>query len=254
MKRFLFVVAVPILMLILSAGMQGCGEEDDQVSAPVVEDQRSDATGAWSENPIIYPGVLTAEEINEIGRAEHERHGSAKMNHGVQVMWQLYVPVPFYSQRDPSWGSHPLGFGNCGGTDNIYNYGCHLCCITMLYAKWGYSALTPPVLNDWSLYGREHYAFNSSGCGDLIRLPHALNYPAMSRPYRYIAAHQIYGELAAGHPVIVRTTVGGSHFMVIFAFDGQRFWVKDPWRDWTQQDQPLYGNAHSDGPFRVYGY
>ncbi|MBI3956814.1 MAG: C39 family peptidase [Candidatus Kerfeldbacteria bacterium] len=244
------------LFVLVSFFLSGCGEEDiNQPSPGTSAVAPQDTTAAFSEHPNILAGMMTADQINELGRLEHERQTGASPEGSAEgAAWQLYIPVPFYSQRDGSWASHDLGYGNCNPGDNIGNYGCHLCCIAMLYAKWGYTSLTPPVLNDWSLYGRPHYAFNSGGCGDLIRLPQALQYPAMSRPYRTIEANRVYSELAAGHPVVVRTTVGGSHFMVIFAFDGQRFWVKDPWRDWTQQDQPLYGNAHPDAPFRVYGY
>ncbi|MFH1235987.1 MAG: C39 family peptidase [Parcubacteria group bacterium] len=257
MKRILFVLVSVALLLVLSFGIEGCGERE--IVRPYANSERlsatTDTTSAYSEHPFVYPGVMSAEEINELGRKEHQRRVAAGESIELNKSgWQLYAFVPFYSQRDGNWGSHALGYGNCGSSDNIYNYGCHLCCIAMLYAKWGYSSLTPPVLNDWSRNGRAHYAFYSTGCGDLIRVEEAMQYPAMCRSYRYISASQIYGELRAGHPVVVRTTVGGSHFMIIFAFDGQRYWVKDPWRDWTQQDQPLYGNAHQDGPFRVYGY
>lgn len=123
----------------------------------------------------------------------------------------------------------------------------------MLYAKWGYFEMNPPGLNDWKVGNEAHYAFSSSGCGDLIRLPQALEYPALCRNVRYIGVNDIWNELAAGHPVIVRTTTCGSHFMVIFGHDGTRYWVKDPLKT-GNGECVLYGYAHSDGPYRVYGY
>ncbi|MFA6271953.1 MAG: hypothetical protein WC693_02475, partial [Patescibacteria group bacterium] len=161
--------------------------------------------------------ILTAEEINAIGREQHKlflESGGTLPQHDGDKAWQLYVNVPFYSQLDYHWSSNGLGFNYDGGS-TIGGFGCHLCCISMLYAKWSYGSETnPPNLNNWVVEGRQHYAFATSGNGDLIRLPQALEYGSMSRPWYTISASQIYGELQRGRPVIVRITYGGSHFMV----------------------------------------
>lgn len=169
--------------------------------------------------------------------------------------WYLYVSVPFYSQNDTRWSGNGLGFNACGNS-TIGRYGCHLCCVAMLYAKWGYSQMNPPGLNDWSQWGRAHYAFTApdvrnGNCGDYIRLPQSLEYPGLCRPWRYTDANHIWPELAAGHPVIARTSqYNPAHFVVIFGHNGQRYYVKDPVKNAANQDQPLT----SANQFRVYGY
>jgi len=204
-------------------------------------------------------GILTADEINAIGQEQHKlflESGGILPQHDGDKAWQLYVNVPFYSQLDYHWSSNGLGF-NYDGRSTIGRFGCHLCCIAMHYAKWGYNSGTnPPNLNNWAEEERQHYAFATTGNGDLIRLPEALEYGSMSRPWYTITANQIYGELQRGRPVVVRVVYENmdSHFMVIFAFDGQRFWVKDPLKDANHQNVPLYGDAHETMPFRVYGY
>ena len=129
---------------------------------------------------------VSADYINELGRQEADKLVKSG-RHQTNGAWVLYISVPFYSQRDLNWAYYPLlGYGKCGSSDNIYNYGCHLCCISMLYAKWGYPQMNPPGLNNWTYNGAAHYAFDPSGCGDLIRPYEALQYPGVCR-YRYLS-------------------------------------------------------------------
>ncbi len=194
---------------------------------------------------------ISADSINALGAAAMNAEGGKRSNVSIAAGWQLYVSVPFYSQNDPSFKNKGLGFNYCGNS-TIGRYGCHLCCISMLYAKWGYYNMNPATLNDWKVGTRSHYAFSTAGCGDLIRPAQALQYPAMSRNVRYISAGQIYYYLQRGIPVIIEVgTSFGTHFMVIFAFDGRIFWVKDPLKDAAHQNQGLYGSFISA---RVYGY
>ncbi|MBU0612949.1 C39 family peptidase [Patescibacteria group bacterium] len=247
MKRTLWILGMAICMVAVFM-VAGCDQTDLPMSPPtdeVVVDQPGD------------DGFLTAEQINAIGQKQHEEflaNGGVLPQHDGEKSWQVYVHVPFYSQKDYHWSGVGLGF-NYDGRSTIGRYGCHLCCVSMLYAKWGYGSETnPPNLNAWKKRSRDHYAFSTSANGDLIRPTQALEYPYNCRPWYTISSSQIYGELRRGRPVIVRTTYGGSHFMVIFAFDGQRFWVKDPLKDGNHQSVPLYGDAHPKKPFRVYGY
>lgn len=195
--------------------------------------------------------VTSAKEVNNIGREQMYADGDG--DGGVADGWQLYVYVPFYSQNDGAWSGKGLGYNYCGNS-TIGRYGCHLTCISMLYAKWGFREMSPPGLNDWRVGSEAHYAFNpdKNTCGDLIRLPQALQYMAC-RPWRYINNDEIYGQLQAGHPIVANTDQYGfgNHFVVIFGFDGARYWVKDPVKDWTTQDQPLSGYVKNR---RLYGY
>ncbi|MFA5051995.1 MAG: C39 family peptidase [Patescibacteria group bacterium] len=229
-KKLLFSLFVSIALV----AVIGCDSlQDKPASNPVISEP--------TLNPAdTLPNInISADSVNALGRVammDDMGRGPVKAAAG----WQLYVPVPFYSQRDPHWSSKPLGFGGCGTT--IGSAGCFLTSIAMCYAKMGYSAANPPALNDWSYGGRAHYAFYDGGCGNMIRLPQALQYPGMSRNCHYwFGADQIYSYLQRGIPVIARIN-GGAHYVVIFAFDGNRYWVKDPWNDWTNQDRPFYGS------------
>ena len=245
MRKLSGLLFVFTLFILTPFVLLGCGGEK---LGPV--SSLSDNVNEIVENRDVLDTGIPADTLNAIARRQHI--AMVKNASGMAMAgWQLYVPVPFYSQNDPSWRTHPLGFNACGNS-TIGAFGCYLCCVAMHYAKWGYSNMNPKVLNDWAVGSRQHYAFASSSppgnCGDLIRLPQAIEYPGVCRPYRiFTNPNEIYPNLAAGRPVIVKVQYQNgqqvvTHFMIIFAFDGQRYWVKDPWRDWTQQDQPLYGN------------
>lgn len=187
---------------------------------------------------------ISADSVNALGRAAMvaDLTTNKPLTLSKTLGFQLYVGVPFYSQKDIHWASYPLGFNTCGNS-TIGQYGCYLCSICMGYARWG-TYVNPPTLNDWKYGGREHYAFAAPtkyDCGDLIRIPQALQYPGMCRNYKWIGANEIYGQLQLGRPVILSIN-GGAHHVVIFAFDGVRYWVKDPIKDAASQDQPLYGS------------
>ncbi|PIY95682.1 MAG: hypothetical protein COY66_06155 [Candidatus Kerfeldbacteria bacterium CG_4_10_14_0_8_um_filter_42_10] len=190
--------------------------------------------------------VTSAEEINEIGRQQAEKEGLTR-----NLDWVLYVEVPFYSQNDPNWSSNHLGYSSYW---TIGNSGCHLCCVSMLYAKWGYCppnqcpSMYPPGLNNWAYAGCAHYAFQNGTA--FIRLPQAIQYGAC-RPWGWITNNQIWGHLQAGHPVIAHTwQYDDNHYVVIFAHDGSRYWVKDPVKNAANQNQWL-GDVLDR---RVYGY
>ncbi len=248
MKRILLALFSVVLLIAALGMIQGCSE-NDKIVEPVDVADNSEMGFDIDDYPFTEYLGISADSVNALARAAMEADtilgsGSVQKTSG----WQLYVSVPFYSQRDQAWRDTRLGFGRCGTT--IGSHGCYLTCISMLYAKWGYYNMNPKALNNWRYGSRSHYAFSSSGCGDLIRIPYAIHYPGMSRPYRSISPGQIYGELRRGHPVIIKIN-GGAHFMVIFAFDGRVFWVKDPIRNAAGQNRPLYGNFA--GAY-VYGY
>ncbi len=235
-KTFLMVVGVFTLTLVMVLS-QGCSESESPVESVVTEVVNHDNES----------NLLSADNINVLGQKAHEewlsQGGKNKLSLKATGMC-IQLSVPFYSQRDNNWKNTILGHSK---TSTIGDYGCHLTCVSMLYAKWGYSNMNPTQLNNWAKSNNGFY-------GDLLRAENAVDY-GRNRNVRNISGSQIYGELRAGHPVVVRTTSGGSHFMIIYGFDGYRFWVKDPWvSDWRYQNKPLYGNAHSDKPFRVYGY
>jgi hypothetical protein len=233
MKRTLWILGLAICMMAVFT-VTGCDKAESPVSPPndeVVVDQPGE------------DGILTAEQINAIGREQHKEFlangGKLPEGDGEKGMC-ISLHVPFYSQRDGNWGGVNLGHSHL----KIRDYGCHLTCISMLYAKWGHGDMNPKVLNTWA---KSHSGFSGPNI-----IPRKAVDRYENRNTRNISPNQIYGELVAGRPVIVRTTYGGSHFMIIYGFDGYRFWVKDPLKDWRHQSVPLYGHAHNDRPFRVY--
>jgi len=230
-------------------------EQADALQQTVISEGASEFDSA-KELEFVDPGYLdeypfkecigiSADSVNALGRAAMKADkDSPPMIDG----WQLYVSVPFYSQNDPHWAETLLGYNTC--CYRINRWGCHLTCVAMLYAKWGYYQMSPLGLNNWSNNGQAHYAF-APGSGN-IRLPQAISY-GVNRSSYAINSDQIYGHLRAGHPVIIKvySQNTGNHYMVVFGFDGARYWAKDPIHDWRSQDQPLYGSFVGAW---IYGY
>lgn len=239
--RFVWLASLLLAVSLLSL-MVGCDRKEQSVTAPLV--------GSVGHDTIVDdPSDLniSADEVNAAGRLAYEQAGPDKANACISLN------VPYFSQLDPAWKNVGLGY-NLRGEATIGSHGCFLTCLSMLYKKWGYSTMTPVVLNNWAYLGQDHYAFLKSSSdprynGDLIRLPEALQYPYVSRPYRSITSGQIYSELAAGRPVVARIsfyTSGGtyvpSHYLVIYAFNGINYLVRDPL---GQSSRALYGTTRS---------
>lgn len=237
MKRKFYLLASLLLALGLLSLMVGCDKQERTVTAPVVGsvDQSVEVDDLGDLN-------ISAEEVNAAGRAAYEQAGLDKANACI------YLNVPYFSQLDPAWKDVRLGYDHYNSA-TIGSHGCFLTSLSMLYKKWGYSTMTPVVLNNWSYLGQAHYAFSTIKNGDLIRLPEALQYPYVSRPYRSITSSQIYNELAAGRPVVARVsfytsrgTYIQSHYLVIYAFNGTNYLVRDPL---GQSSRVLYGTITS---------
>ncbi len=192
--------------------------------------------------------TISADSVNVLGRAAMlSEKGDSRMQ--TAAGWQLYVSVPYFSQVDPAWSGQRLGY-NTSYAYTLGSHGCAVTCLAMLYGKWGYGA-SPSTINNWAHAGKSHYAF-VAGDGN-IRFPQCLEYPGyICRSYQNISYNDIYPQLQKGRPVIVEIAYGsGSHFMVIFGFDGTRYWVKDPLRTSSSPDTPLYGSVRS---VRLWGY
>ncbi len=247
MKTRTFLVLVMALLAIAAAFFaQGCSTTEQPVQpvpAPSL-DERSGAEDA-SAVELPYPyAQISADSVNSLGRIAYAEALSFK---GLQVGQALGAPnacislnVPYYSQRDANWRWDKLGNST---TSTIDRYGCHLTCISMLYAYWGVWNMNPRQLNNWA---KSQGAFS----GDLIIASKAIQYNAC-RTVKYIGSGEVYTYLANRKPVVAQTSQYGGHFVLITGFDGYRFWVKDPYQtDWTTQNQPLSGTVYS---FRVYG-
>ncbi|MFH0853720.1 MAG: C39 family peptidase [bacterium] len=239
------VVALPLLLV------NGCAEklptegETEEFSQSVDDGSRQ----FYDTDDIGDQVLVSADLINAIGQRQHAQ-ALADGKQGSATAWQLYVYVPFVSQNDSRWKNHSLGY-NYDGRSTIGKYGCLLSCLTMHYKKWGYN-IDPRTLNNWSKFGQDHYAFSTCCNGDRIHSTHAISYPNMSRPWRVISYDEIYPQLAAGRPVVMYLYLGNNnyHFVVIYGFDGTRYWCKDPWRT-SSYNQPLFGQSVQA---RIYGY
>lgn len=229
--RFVWLASWLLAVCLLSL-MVGCDKQEQSVTAPLVENVDTSTVVDDLDDLNI-----SAEEVNAAGRLAYERAGLDKANACI------YLNVPYFSQLDPAWKNVRLGY-DYSNSATIGSHGCFLTSLSMLYKKWGYSTMTPAVLNGWSYLGQAHYAFSTVKNGDLIRLPEALQYGYMSRPYRSITSGQIYNELAAGRPVVARVSFTNvpSHYLVIYAFNGTNYLVRDPW---GQSSRALYGTIIS---------
>ena len=180
--RFVWLASLLLAVCLLSL-MAGCDKQEQSVTAPVE---------SLEPITVVDDSVdlnISAEEVNAAGRLAYQQAGGDKANACI------YLNVPYFSQLDPAWKDVRLGYDNYNSA-TIGSHGCFLTSLSMLYKKWGYSTMTPVVLNNWSYLGQAHYAFSTIKNGDLIRLPEALQYPYVSRPYRSITSSQIYNELA----------------------------------------------------------
>ncbi|MCD4760912.1 C39 family peptidase, partial [bacterium] len=227
---------IPAIILIFGA----CAEEQAILAAETEED-------------LYQEDGLSSDEINIIAGVEYENflaYGGVPSEEALNQGQCVYVSIPLFMQRDERWHDMSLGH-NWDGTATIGRSNGHLTCLAMLYKKWGYNA-DPEILSNWYYREEAHYLFSYSGNGDLLRFPEALHYPGAIRQYRNIQAHEIFRKLLVGQPVVAHIKFGevDNHFVIIFAFDGQGFWIKDPIRGTVH----LYGTAYFNKPFRVYGY
>ena len=257
MKKLKLVVMLAVMFIAtmgMSMYMQGCSKETgtpnlpERITGPAIEDNGNDITNLVFSDEANPYGAISSDSLNKLGQIA----ALTEVGKGVSqkaLGWQLYISVPFYSQKDPAWSGQLLGY-NTSSAYTLGSHGCAVSCLAMLYTKWGYGA-SPSTINNWTFGGKAHYAF-ISGDGNL-RFPQCLEYPGyICRPYQYISYNDIYLQVQRGRPVIIEIAYGsGSHFMIIFGFDGSRYWVKDPLRGYGSPDTPLYGSVRSA---RLWGY
>ncbi|MEP7167048.1 MAG: hypothetical protein ABI758_03665 [Candidatus Woesebacteria bacterium] len=149
----------------------------------------------------------------------------------------------FYSQRDERWAN--MTIGNSGLTknpDTILDVGCLVTSIAMVKKKYG-DNVTPA---------------NVAQNGDSFYL----NTGAMRRPwpapsgYRFEVVDRkdlglIDTELKEGRPVIVklsvRTSVVGTHFIVLKSGQNGDYMINDPWEGYDKKFNSLYSTGQIIG-------
>jgi len=173
--------------------------------------------------------------------------------------WPLCInpgSIGFYSQRDSSWSSNILN-GSSGST--IGNYGCLLSVAAMDLLQDGYSSRNPGQFNTWADTYNNFGNCTSSASDEstpLINLSCVAS--DLGASYSVIGVSSVWSYIASGEPVIVygSLTSGGSscHAQLVWGHDGTRYWTKDPWYDWTNQDQAVrvYSSSACANTWRIF--
>ena len=130
----------------------------------------------------------------------------------------------YYNQRDARWASVGVG----PASFPIWQVGCLLADLAMVYSHFGYTSVTPATIAAHSAW------FNSRG--EIYNS--ALGVPGHSTVITQNPSPAwISGQLAAGHPVIIGMNLpdGGTHFVTLTGLDGASdYWTDDPWEQNAQ--------------------
>lgn len=136
--------------------------------------------------------------------------------------------IAFYSQRDTAWSRVRLGNSNL----TIGSDGCLLTSYAMALREEGFGTRNPADLNTLAL---------QRGCYSGAMLDGACVVRAAGGHHAVIPVNNVWSTLASGRPVVAhgRSDCLGpyTHAQMLWGHDGARFWTKDPWFDYTQQDQ-----------------
>lgn len=125
----------------------------------------------------------------------------------------------YFNQRDTRWASNDVG----AGTYPVWEIGCLLSDLAMVYSHFGFDAVTPGTIAAHTAW------FNGSGAifNSALRIPgHATTIVSDPSP------SWIRAQVAAGHPVVVGMNLpsGTTHFVVLTGLDGASdYWTNDPW-------------------------
>jgi hypothetical protein len=126
----------------------------------------------------------------------------------------------YYNQRDVRWASAGVGVA----TFPVWQVGCLLSDLAMVYSHFGNTSITPGIIASHSGWFDSrgaifNSALNITGHSTIIK---------GSPDWPWISS-----QLAAGHPVIVGMSLagGGTHFVTLTGLDGTSdYWTDDPWQ------------------------
>lgn len=158
--------------------------------------------------------------------------------------WPLCInpgSITFYSQNDPNWACqylgnstyYTLGDGSQGAGCNhaMHSAGCLVSAYAMQLTKTGHGANNPGVLN------------SKKDCFSGANVSGSCIASKFGASYYTISVNQVWSTVASGIPVVAygnSNCLGGStHAQMIWGHDGSRYWTKDPWYAWNNQDQAL---------------
>ena len=125
----------------------------------------------------------------------------------------------YFNQRDSRWGGQSVG----AGKETIWQIGCLLTDLAMVYTHFGFHNVTPAtVAAHASWFGAGGGIFNSA-----LNIPGHTTLMNWHPTWSWIRAY-----LSAGYPVIVGMNLptGGTHFVTLTGLDGASdYWTNDPW-------------------------
>lgn len=153
----------------------------------------------------------------------------------------MILNVPIFGQRDPKWKTKPLGTSS----STLGDFGCLVTCLAML-AKY-YGKDTDPDRLNTALVNIKGFAASSAA-------PTQFNlykwYEGITKLYTDITItklqatpyvltgtdfNAIKAEIDAGRPVILQvdmipnTAVVDMHFVLLIGYEGDTYYVNDPW-------------------------
>jgi hypothetical protein len=148
----------------------------------------------------------------------------------------------YYSQQDPKWKQDILGFGEPG--DTIGYVGCALTSVAMLLSGHGFNE-TPKTLNK-KLQNVGGFAGAGIRWASVSQIYPQVNMKSfISCASTDAPLGQIDASIAAGQPVIVMvdnspTTGLQTHWVVLYAKEGNDYLMLDPWPYQTDVNKKTY--------------
>ncbi len=120
----------------------------------------------------------------------------------------------YYSQRDSRWAGNRIG----KSSENIFEVGCLLTSVAMIYKKYGESATPASIAAD-----TKRFWYNTA----MMTIPWK---GPQGRTYTSISRANISYEIAK-NPIIVGVYAGayGTHFIVLSKKSGSDYIMYDPW-------------------------
>lgn len=143
----------------------------------------------------------------------------------------------YFNQRDMRWATRGVGIGALP----VWQIGCLLSDLAMVYSHFGYSSVTPATVA-----GRVGW-FDGRGAmyNSALDIPGHTTVVVRSPSRSWISA-----QLTVGHPVIVGMNLptGGTHFVTLTGLDGTSdWWTDDPWEQ-NAMHVPFSGDWSDRGP------
>jgi hypothetical protein len=133
----------------------------------------------------------------------------------------------WYSQRSEPWQSHWLG--NSSSVD-IYHAGCVISCLAMVYNDVWATSTNPDNMNS----SAKAAGCFGSGSPDVV-VPCAINSRGGPHNVTAIPMSSVATAICAGYPVMVDTTWGGGHKLLVYSYNGggttsmSSYTAVDPW-------------------------